>query len=303
MKEDGDRLQMMQRVVLVTGPSGAGRSTAIRALEDLSYEVIDNLPLSLIPRLLPTDIPGRPLAIGIDVRTRGFSAAALIEVLERYAADPGIELTLLYLESSDNTLERRYSETRRRHPLSPADSVSLGIAVERDILMPLRHRADILIDTSDLTPHDLKAELARWFSPDNSPGLAVSLESFSFKRGIPRSVDMMFDVRFLQNPYWEPGLRPLDGRDDAVARYVAEDPRYSTFFDKLMDIISHLLPAYKDEGKAYLCIGIGCTGGQHRSVCVTEMLGKRLEAIGWPVSIRHRELERRGAVSGREMGN
>lgn len=286
----GDR----QRVVLVTGPSGAGRTTAIRALEDMGFEAIDNLPLSLLPRLLGPGTAGRPLAVGVDVRTRGFSAGAMVEALDLLSDRPGVEGTLLYLDCAEGTLIRRFSETRRRHPLAQTASPDVGLRQELDLLAPVRARADILIDTSDLTPHDLKAELGRWFSAGEAGGLTVSVESFSFKRGAPRSLDMMFDVRFLRNPYWLPALRPLTGTDRAVAEHVGADPRFAEFFGRLVPLLLHLLPAFKDEGKAYLSIGFGCTGGQHRSVFVAEAAAERLEAAGWSVSIRHRELERLG---------
>ncbi len=277
------------RTLLVTGPSGAGRSTAINALEDLGYEAIDNLPLSLIPRLLEAPGQDRPLALGIDTRNRDFSTNALIELLDR---EPGIEL--LYLDARAETLLRRYSETRRRHPMAPAETPEIGIARDFDLLGPIRARADVLIDTSDLTPHDLRAEMERWFAPADGTGLAVSVQSFSYKRGLPRGVDMVFDCRFLKNPYWEPSLRAADGRASEVAAYIATDPRYAPFFDHVRDLTLFLLPAYVSEGKAHFSLAFGCTGGQHRSVAMAEALREALAQAGWRVSIRHRELERRG---------
>ncbi|WP_118137403.1 RNase adapter RapZ [Oceanicella sp. SM1341] len=292
-----------QVVVFVTGPSGAGRSTAIRALEDLGFEVIDNLPLSLVPRLLQgSDTSGRPLAIGIDARTRGFTPGALAETALTLRDVPNLSGTLLYLDCADTVLLRRFSETRRRHPLAPGGSPEAGLAREHALLHPLREMADILIDTTDLTPHELKAELQSWFGGAATQGLAVSVVSFSYKRGIPGGLDIMFDMRFLSNPHWIPELRPLDGRDTAVAEHVTADPRFETFFSRFTGLISDLLPAYRDEGKAYLSIGFGCTGGQHRSVCVAEAAAKRLELAGWPVSIRHRELERLGRSANARKG-
>ncbi|QDL92184.1 RNase adapter RapZ [Paroceanicella profunda] len=292
-----------QVVVFVTGPSGAGRSTAIRALEDLGFEVIDNLPLSLVPRLLQgTDTPGRPLAIGIDARTRGFSPTALAETAIALRDVPNLTGTLLYLDCADAVLLRRFSETRRRHPLAPDGSAETGLARELALLHPLREMADILIDTTDLTPHDLKAELQRWFGGAGMQGLALSVVSFSYKRGIPGGLDILFDMRFLSNPHWIPELRPMDGRDPAVAAHVKSDPLFETFFSRFTGLISDLLPAYRDEGKAYLSVGFGCTGGQHRSVCVAEAAAKRLELAGWPVSIRHRELERLGRSANARKG-
>lgn len=282
-------------MVLVTGASGAGRSTAIHALEDLGYEAIDNLPMSLIPRLL--DGPGavdRPLALGVDVRNRDFSAQALIEAIDRITRWPDIRLEVLYLDCAATELVRRYSETRRRHPLG--DAPAQAIDTEIDLLVPVRARADVLIDTTGLTIHDLKSEIGRWFNRAGDQRMSVSLHSFSYKRGAPRGLDLMFDVRFLANPHWVPELRALDGRDARVAAHVAADPRFEGYVRRLSDLILFTLPAHLDEGKAHLSIGIGCTGGKHRSVMMVEKLARELAEAGWPVSLRHRELERRGAA-------
>ncbi len=292
-----------QSVLLVTGPSGAGRSTAIHALEDLGYEVIDNLPLSLVPRLIDGPPHARPLALGLDVRNRDFNTTALIELIDSLTRDPRILPEVLYLDCAPEELSRRYSQTRRRHPLAPAETASQGIEREADLLRPVRARADHLIDTTDMSPHDLKAEIARWFARVTPARLAVSLQSFSYRRGVPRGVDTVFDVRFLKNPYWSPALRDRDGRDPAVAAHIAEDPRFEAFFQKLTDLILFLLPAHVAEGKAHLTIGFGCTGGQHRSVAVAEKLGIVLSQAGWAVALRHRELERRAqGAPGLETG-
>ncbi|MFD2172797.1 RNase adapter RapZ [Rhodobacter lacus] len=280
------------RLVLVTGPSGAGRTTAIAALEDLGYEVIDNLPFSLVPRLLEAPLP-RPMALGIDVRNRDFSAAALIELIDRLTRAPGLRLEVLYMDASPETLIRRFSETRRRHPLSPDAQPLTGIAQEIDLLVPIRMRADVLIDTSAMSPHEARAEVARWFDMGQISRLAVSVHSFSYKRGTPRGLDMMFDCRFLTNPHWVAALRPLTGLDPAVAEHVATDPRYGEFLSKVCELLLFQLPAHVEEGKAHLAVGFGCTGGQHRSVAVAEAVAKALAQAGWQVSKRHRELERR----------
>ncbi|KEO52653.1 RNase adapter RapZ [Thioclava pacifica] len=284
--------QSGQRVVLVTGPSGAGRTTAIGALEDLGYEPITNLPLGLVPRLLAGHLP-HPVALGVDVRARDFSAAALIELIDALTRLPELNLELVYLDARPEVLERRYSETRRRHPLAPEDDPGAGIAQELDILAPIKLRADVLIDTSEMSPHDLRAEIGRFFDTGQIEKLSVSVNSFSYKRGVPRGLDLMFDCRFLANPHWEPALRPHDGRDAAVAAYVANDPRYSEFHQRVLDLLLFLLPAYVAEGKTHLSVGFGCTGGQHRSVAMTESISKALAEAGWQVSKRHRELERR----------
>ncbi|MDB6454602.1 RNase adapter RapZ [Falsirhodobacter sp. 20TX0035] len=282
------------QLVLVTGPSGAGRSTAINALEDLGYEVIDNLPLSLVPRLVD-GAPVGPIALGLDVRNRDFAATALIELIDRLTRRPEVSLDVLYLDCSADELIRRYNQTRRRHPLGlePAEA----IAREVDLLAPVRVRADNLIDTTDMSPHDLKAEIARWYDRDDASRMSVAVQSFSYKRGVPRGVDMIFDCRFLSNPHWVPALRELDGRDAAVVEHIRQDPNFEEFFTRVRDLVLFLMPAQQKEGKAHLTIGFGCTGGQHRSVALVEMLAYVLAQQGWPVSKRHRELERRVAVT------
>ena len=282
-----------QRLVLVTGPSGAGRSTAINVLEDLGFEAIDNLPLSLIPRLLDGPSRPTPLALGLDVRNRDFSASNVIELIDRLTRSPDYAPEVLFLDCATEVLVRRYNETRRRHPLAPKGSPLSGVTNELDLLGPIRARADVLVDTTDLSPHDLKAELTRWFDIRSDQRLSVSLHSFSYKRGVPRGIDLMFDCRCLTNPHWEAGLRDLDGQDAAVQEFVAADPRFDEFYGRIRDLILFLLPAHLEEGKSHLSVGFGCTGGQHRSVTLAEKMAVALADAGWPVSIRHRELERR----------
>jgi UPF0042 nucleotide-binding protein len=216
-------------VVFVTGPSGAGRTTAINALEDLGFEAIDNLPLSLLPRLLEGPPPERSMALGTDARNRDFSAEGLVAEYERLAATEGIEADLLYLDCEAVTLQRRYSETRRRHPLAPDDDPANGIARELDLLGPLRGRASVLIDTTNMSPHDLRKEMERLFAPRGGAKLSVTVTSFSYRRGLPTGADLVFDCRFLRNPHWEPGLKDRDGRDPAVRDYIEADPRYAAF--------------------------------------------------------------------------
>ncbi len=283
-------------VVLVTGPSGAGRSTAINAFEDLGYETIDNIPLALLPRLIAGPTGGRPMALGIDVRTRDFSVRGVLDAYDAFKQDDLMEPSLLFIDCQTDALLRRYSETRRRHPLAPEETPLRGIELENELLKTLRSRADVLIDTTTLTPHDLKAEIGNLFSAPGVAGLAISIQSFSYKRGIPRGIDMVMDCRFLRNPYWDQSLRGKTGQDQDVLAYVSADSKYQTFFEQLTDMVRLLLPAYRDEGKAHFCIGLGCTGGQHRSVAVAEELATALEAEGWQVSKRHREMERRGGA-------
>lgn len=282
------------RVVLVTGPSGAGRSTAINVLEDLGFEAIDNIPLRMIPRLFEAEPLTHPLALGIDVRNRDFSLARLLELHDSLLFQTEGNATLLYLDCRPDVLLRRYSETRRRHPLAQDETPEIGIAREIELLRPVERRADILIDTSHLSPHDLKGELHQWFADATSQKLAVALQSFSFKRGIPHGVDMVFDCRFLANPHWEPTLRAKTGLDAEVQEFVAQDSRLPTFLTKISDMLTFLLPEVDREGKTHVSIAIGCTGGQHRSVVVTEQVARTLAEQGWRVSIGHKELARRG---------
>ena len=280
-----------KRLVLVTGPSGAGRSTAINVLEDLGFETIDNLPLRLLPRVLHGPELEHPLALGLDTRNRDFSTAALLDLIEELGERPDVEMNILYLDADPDVLLRRYSETRRIHPMAPAETPGVGIDRELDLMAPIRDQADTLIETSDLNVHQLRDEIIRFFAPDTGKVLAVSLQSFSYKRGLPRGIDMVFDCRFLANPYWVEDLRARNGRDPDVAAHVEADPLFQPFFDRVLDLTRLLLPAYKAEGKSYLSIAFGCTGGQHRSVAIAESLAKALAEDGQQVSIRHRELK------------
>lgn len=294
-----DALEMRESasLVLVTGPSGAGRSTAIKAFEDLGYETIDNLPITLVPKLVEGVPTTRPVALGIDVRNRDFNAQYLIEMIDRLTRDPRVTLDVLYIDCQPSVLIRRFSETRRRHPLAPRNSPEEGVEREIDLLAPIRARADHLLDTSDLTVHGLKEQVMRWYALGQGPGLAITLQSFSYKRGLPRGLDMVFDCRFLRNPHWDADLRQKDGRDPAVVAHVEADERFAEFFQRVRDLVLFLLPAHREEGKAHLSIGFGCTGGQHRSVVMTEILANALAESGWSVSKRHRELERRAQAA------
>ena len=280
------------RVVLITGPSGAGRSTAINALEDLGFEAIDNLPLSLLPRLVDGEPLDRPLAIGLDIRNRDFEVNAILDAIRLLTADPNVSIEVLFLECSTDVLLQRYSETKRRHPMAPDDSPEFGIETEIELLAPIRHQATVHIDTTEFSPHDLRNALQDWFDPEHSTKMAISVQSFAYKRGVPRGVDMVFDCRFLRNPHWDPDLRKLDGRYEMVRDYVQEDERCAPFFRHVSDLVELLLPAFIEEGKSHVTIGFGCTGGQHRSVTLAEMLMNALAKQGWQASIRHRELER-----------
>lgn len=275
-------------LVLVTGMSGAGRSTALSILEDLGYESIDNLPLDLLQPLIAD--ARRPLALGIDIRTRGFAVAPFLEQLDRGLIATGVRLTLLFLDCDDTVLARRYTETRRRHPLAHNRPVTVGIAAERNLLSALRARADLVIDTSALAPAGLRHILAGRFRRRGADEMIVCVTSFAYRNGLPREADLVFDVRFLRNPHYDPDLRPLTGRDEAVARFIAEDPNLAPFFDKLTALLECLLPDYRREGKTYLTIALGCTGGRHRSVAMAERLAEWLVAQGESVTLLHRDL-------------
>lgn len=282
-------------LVLVTGLSGAGRTTAIRALEDIGYETIDNLPISLLPNIVSSPSKPARIAVGLDTRNRDFSTHGVLEMLETLSRMPWLKVDLVFIQCSTEVLVRRFSETRRRHPLAPAESPIIGIERERDLLLPILVRADVLLNSSGMSPHEMRGEITSYYSTDSALGLAVSVQSFSYKRGLPRGVDMLFDCRFLRNPYWDANLRSLDGQNKSVQDYVKQDTNFNEFYQKIRDLCLFLLPAYKDEGKTHFSIGFGCTGGKHRSVTLTELLANDLAHHGWQVSIRHREKERLSA--------
>ncbi len=292
--ESGD--DQRRRLVIVTGMSGAGKSTALNVLEDLGYEVVDNLPVTLIGGLVrgaDGDADSRrPLAICTDVRTREFD----VEHFERYLAPllerDSLDTTLLFLESDDEVLRRRFTETRRRHPLADDRPVSDGIRLERERLLWVRNRADLVIDTSGLALPDLRRLLAGHFAISSEAGLGVHVVSFGYRHGLPPEADLVFDVRFLANPHYETSLRPGTGLDTLVAAFIERDSAYAPFFANLTGMLTSLLPAYEREGKSYLTIAIGCTGGRHRSVHVANRLAEALGAAGWLTSLRHRDLER-----------
>jgi RNase adapter protein RapZ len=280
-----------RRIVLVTGMSGAGRTTALHALEDAGYEAVDNLPLTLMLVLTRSDeATGKPLAIGMDTRTRGFAATALLATIDRLRAEPDCDAQLLFLDCDDEVLRRRYTETRRRHPLAIDRPVTDGIRTERTMLRDLRDRAQLVIDTSAMTGADLKRQVQTAFSLDVRPGLGVQVVSFAYRNGLPRDADLVFDVRFLANPHYEPNLKALTGDNPDVAAFIERDPGCHSFIDGLTTMLSALLPRYESEGKSYLTIAIGCTGGRHRSVYVAERLVAWLRKEGRRCGVLHREM-------------
>lgn len=279
-------------VVLITGLSGGGLSTALKALEDLGYETVDNLRLSLLTALVAQE-DERPLAIRIDSRTPGFTADALLRVVAALRIDASLDVRLVFLEASEEALQRRYTESRRPHPMALDRRISDGIALERSMLWPLRDQADLVIDSTAISVHDTRRILQGHYRLDRDPDLHVFVNSFAFRHGVPRDADLVFDVRFLDNPHYHPALRPLTGLDTAVAAHVAADPDFPAFFQNLTGLLGPLLPRYAREGKRYLTIAIGCTGGKHRSVFVARRLTEWLAGQGIKVALGHRELDRR----------
>lgn len=284
------------RILLVTGMSGAGKSTALRTFEDLGWEVVDNLPLTLLERLLAAPPAqgapdaDRPLALGIDSRTRGFDAEDVvrrIDLLRRRRKEP---VDLLFLDCAGAELARRYSETRRRHPLALDRPAADGIARERELLGPLRRFADHLIDTTDNNASSLQQELRTRFGDPAIEGSVLSVISFGFSRGIPRNADLTFDMRFLRNPHWDPKLKPLTGLDAVVGAHIAADPAYEEALTRIEDLLLMLIPRYAAEGKSYVTVAFGCTGGRHRSVHVAERVAARLRGAGFSPRVNHRDL-------------
>jgi UPF0042 nucleotide-binding protein len=284
-----------RRLLLVTGMSGAGKSTAVRTLEDLGWEVVDNLPLMLLDRLLDAPSPvgrdgeDRPLAVVIDSRTRGFGAQRIVDRLTQLR-DHGDDVGMLFLDCAGSELLRRFSETRRRHPLALDRPAEDGIARERELLEPLRRTADHLIDTTDSSTNSLQQILRARFATSEGVGTTLSIMSFGFARGVPRNADIVLDVRFLRNPHWDLKLRPMTGLDAEVSAYVAEDPAYSEAIERIQGLLALLLPRYAAEGKSYVTVAFGCTGGRHRSVHVAKTVGDWLRSHGFSLTILHRDL-------------
>lgn len=294
-----DVLQDKVPMVLLTGPSGAGRSTAIKALEDSGFETIDNLPLGLLSRLLSGQPLKRPMALSLDVRNRDFSPAAILDALRLVDELPNVAPELLYLDCRAEVLRRRYNETRRSHPLDRQEDPNAGIETELSLLQEVRGRATVLIDTSELTPHELRHAVQSRFAPQNDQAIGLTLQSFSYKRGIPQGADLVLDCRFLHNPHWQTALREMDGRNASVGEYIATDPGFASFVSNLQEMLEHTLPGYIREGRSHLQVAFGCTGGKHRSVFLTETIAESLANRGWRVSIRHRELNGYAVLSAR----
>lgn len=288
---DGER----PRLVLITGLSGSGKSVVAKCFEDLGFYTVDNLPLPLLREFLAR--PGElvfgheRIAVVADLRAPGFAEEfpRLIAEIDASRARP----TLLFLEASDEVLVRRFSETRRPHPLAPDQPAIAGIQRERELLAGLRPRADLVFDTSDWSIHETRTQVYRAFAAaGEEPEMVVSLVSFGFKHGIPYGTDLLFDVRFLANPHFVPGLRELTGQDAPVLEYLAQQADFDELVSRLADLLAFLLPRYRRENRSYLSVAIGCTGGRHRSVAVGERLKQRLDAAGWQARLVHRDISR-----------
>jgi len=291
-----------RRVALVTGLAGAGRASILRALEDVGYEAIDNPPLDLVEGLVSSIAQGgsRLVALGVDARSRGFTTDRVLDLLARLKRNTDMRVELVFAWADESALLRRFTETRRRHPLAPQGRVIDGIATETQLIAPLHELADWVIDTSELPLASLRQQIDNHFGPDTrddgQQGLSVSLISFAFPAGLPREAELVFDARFLRNPYYDAALRPRTGLDPAVAAHVEADPDFAAFFARLTDLLALLLPRFVQEGKKYATIAIGCTGGRHRSVTIVEKLASHLTEAGWRVTSSHRELAREGAL-------
>ena len=276
------------RLLLVTGMSGAGKSTVLDALEDMGWDIVDNLPADLLDAFAKGGSECRiaPAAVGMDSRSRGFDPETLPGLIR---AIDGVEAQILYLDCSESELLRRYDETRRRHPLAPDRPAEDGIARERDLTSPLRQAADSLIDTTDFSPADMREELIRRFGDsDGQPVLTIA--SFGFARGVSRTADLVFDVRFLPNPHWVEELRPMTGIDQPVRDYLARDPAWSEMVERTVSLLNDWIPRYWAAGKNYVTVAFGCTGGRHRSVAAAVDVAERLRQSGFAPNIRHRDL-------------
>ncbi|NBC35687.1 RNase adapter RapZ [Novosphingobium sp. FSY-8] len=291
-----------QRVLLVTGVLGAGKTTALNVLEDLGWETIDNFPIRLLDRLIDSgEAPAgdgaihAPLAIGFDSRTRGFNPHEVIQLVKRLTARADLELTTLYLDCATGELERRYNETRRRHPMASDLPVVAGINAEREMMEPLRRWADIVINSTMFSANQLQQAIREQFSPDSGPELTLTVSSFGFSRGMPPVADFVFDMRFLNNPHWDTVLRPMTGREAAVGDFIRQDPAFDTAYVQIRDLLLTVLPRFRAQGKAYVHVAFGCTGGRHRSVFMAEQISAALRASGFSLTILHRNLGSRAA--------
>ena len=289
--DDEMRTSLAGRVLVVTGLSGAGRSAALKVLEDMNCEAVDNLPIRLMPSLIQQGpAEARGLAIGVDVRTRDFAADVFAQQIEELRSQVSCRIDLVFLDCANDVIARRYTETRRVHPMASDRPLSDGIAAERRLLSPLLNDADVVIDTSLTNIHEFGRLLRDRLVGEPGGEANVLVTSFSYRYGVPRDADLVIDVRFLRNPHYNPDLRAKTGREPDIGAYIIKDPDYEEFFSRLTSLLALLLPRFNEEGKSYLTIAIGCTGGQHRSVYVAEELRNWLAERATRVDVRHREL-------------
>lgn len=281
-----------RRVIIVTGMSGAGKSQALYAFEDLGFQTVDNLPLSMVSDLLDRTAEQAhvPLAIGVDSRTLHFSPDALESLVEDLRQQDGVRLHVLLMDASDDTLIQRYSETRRRHPLAMGQPVRRAISEERNLIADVRRSVDAILDTSRRTSAETRRVIIKRYGTEAGPRLVVSVMSFGFAHGVPRDADLVFDVRFLRNPHYEPDLKPHTGQNEKVANFVRADEAFQPFVEKLSGLISLLMPRYILEGKSYLTLAFGCTGGKHRSVMMAETFADLMRGSGQPATLYHRDI-------------
>jgi UPF0042 nucleotide-binding protein len=289
-----------QRILLVTGMLGAGKTTALQELEDIGWEAIDNFPIRLLGRLLGregerADGETSPFAIGFDSRTRGFSPERVIERVKQLSARSDLEVTTLFLDCSTAELQRRYDETRRRHHLAQDVPVEEGIRAERELLAPLRRWADVLIDTTRFSSNELRQVIRQHFAGHTSAQMTVTVSSFGFARGVPPAADLVFDMRYLDNPHWQPKLRALTGLDKPVGAHIEKDEAFAASFERIRALLLELLPRYAAQGKSYVNIAFGCTGGRHRSVFIAEKIAAALREGGFSPTVLHRNLGSRAA--------
>jgi UPF0042 nucleotide-binding protein len=310
MSDESDKTaesQGKRRLLLVTGLLGGGKTTALKVLEDLGWETIDNFPVRLLEGLIdaPESDPQQPapLAIGFDCRTRGFDPRTIIARVKALSQRPDLELTTLFFDCRSSELERRYNETRRRHPLAIDSPASAGIGAERELLEPLRRWADLLIDTSDYSANALQQVVRERFASDEGQDLTLTLSSFGFARGMPPVADLVFDMRFLDNPHWVPELKEQTGLDPQVGAYIRRDPAFGEAFERISGLVAFLLPRYRAQGKAYVHVAFGCTGGRHRSVFMAEQVASALREQGFSPTLLHRNLGSRAAdlLEGRHL--
>ena len=280
-----------QRVLLVTGMLGAGKTTALNVLEDLGWEIVDNLPVSLLAHLVKAPSgSARKLAIGFDSRTRGFVPHDIIKLVDQLAKNREIAISTMFIDCSTGELERRYNETRRPHSMAQGRPLDEGIRAERDLLEPLRSWAEIVVDTSTFSAHDLQEHIRDLFTDTSDGAMTVTVSSFGFARGTPPLADMVFDMRFLDNPHWVPELREFTGLDSAVADHIRCDDAFAPSFQRILDLLVTLLPRYEARGKGYVHVAFGCTGGKHRSVFTAEQIAQGLREAGFSPTVRHRNL-------------